>query len=157
MDTWPVASPPPSDLSLALSKTIVRPNEVITRTIQGAQTHTLIGNDFRMDIVGPDMMLEQRVQGNWRLLYFLGLGYEGEKPGYFRPAPNIAISAVGLSPDPATIQVPNLPPGTYRLREDVEREDEPTPLPATPSSLLHTFTLYATIEVVGTASTPTAP
>jgi hypothetical protein len=135
----------------------VQPNEVITRTIQGAQDRILIGNDFRTDIVGPDMMLEQRVQGNWRLLYYLGLGYEGEKPGYIRATSNIAITANGLSPVPATIQIPNLPPGTYRLREDVEREDDPTPLPATPSSLLHTFTLYATIEVVGTASTPTAP
>jgi hypothetical protein len=157
MDTWPVASPPPSDLSLALSQTTVRPGEVITRTIRGAHAHILIGNDYRTDIVGPVMMLEAQVQGSWRLLYYLGLGYQGQPPGYFRASPDIAIPAVGFSPAPATIEIPNLPPGTYRLREDVQREDLLTPLPATPSPPIRTFTLYATVQVVGAASTPTVP
>lgn len=148
----PAASPPPQGVSLELSKTVVHPGEIITRTIRGSQPPKLTGNDFRSDLVGPVMMLEQKVKGEWRLIYYLGIGYGSQKPGNFRPGPNVAISAIGLETGPATIKIPELPPGSYRLREDLQREDDLTPMPATPSPPVRTYTLYATIQVVSPSS-----
>ncbi len=130
---WPAATADPDGLSLALSKTTVKPGDVITRTIAGADRHP--------DVITSDtLFLEKQIDGQWRWIYFLDLAPPSGTPGNYVPGPDTAISAVGLLPQPFIFQIPNVPPGTYRLRQDATYGSDTGPATQ--------VTLYATITVV---------
>ena len=118
----------PLNLTLQLSQTTVTPGQIITRTIGGATP-----NDDVSTIA--DMTLEQFVDGSWQTLYFLELA--PENPRDTVATSEIAIPAIALPPTALEARIPDLPPGTYRIRQDVSSVADPT-------------TLYATIQVVWT-------
>lgn len=124
----PVNMADPAGRALHLSKTTVVPGEIITRTIQGANNHS--------DITSVIMTLEHFQRGSWRTIYYLWLL---SPPEVSVPKPYEIIPAVGIGPAAAMVKIPDVPPGTYRVRQDIgigSATAPPTPI-----------TLYAIIDV----------
>ena len=119
---------------MELSQTTVKPGEIITRTISGADVHPDV-------ITSGTLFLEKQIDGEWRWIYFLGLAPQYDTPSNIVPGPNVAISAVGVGPQAVRFQIPDVPPGTYRLRQDATYGSDTSPATQ--------ITLYATITVVG--------
>ena len=132
IDSGSPSSGDPLGRTLQLSATTVTPGEIITRTISGAN------NDS--DVTSAALLLEKFENGSWRTLYYLYLGYNQQSPTDAKTGPNVAIPAVGLGPTALDVLIPDVPPGTYRVRQDMSRDDTAS------SSVL--MTLYATIQVV---------
>ena len=103
---------------MLLSETTVTPGEIITRTISGAN------NDS--DITDVALILEKFENGSWRTLYYLYLEYDQQRPTDAKTGPGVAISAVGLRPTALKVRIPDVPPGTYRVRQDMSRDSETT-------------------------------
>jgi hypothetical protein len=133
--TWPVSTGDHAGRTLRLSKTEVVPGEIITRTIEGA--------DPKTDITSMAMMLEQFTNGSWRLISYLilGLPLANQPPADEVPAPNLSISAVGYPTRTLPALIPDVPPGSYRVRQDMSILMQSTPI-----------TLYAPLQVVSTAT-----
>jgi hypothetical protein len=81
---------------------------------------------------------EQFENGSWETIYYLEL--DRQDPFDDAPGPNVAISAVGYGPAAIKARIPDVPPGTYRVRQDMSRDG------FVPSSVL--MTLYATIQII---------
>jgi hypothetical protein len=77
-------------------------------------------------------MLDAKINGAWRTLSFLEL--EPENPRDTVATADVAIPAIALPPTALKLRIPDLPPGTYRLRQDASSKSGPT-------------TLYATITI----------
>jgi hypothetical protein len=111
---------------LQLSATTVTPGEVISRTISG-------GTDQSDIATIADMTLEKQVAGSWRSLYYLELTQAN--PQDTVATEGVAFPAIALPPTALKARIPDVPPGTYRIRQDVTSAAGPA-------------TLYATITVV---------
>jgi len=133
--TWPVNTGDHVGRTLRLSKTTVAPGEIITRTIDGA--------DPKTDITSIALMLEQFTNGSWRIVSFLFLGQPlaNQPPADQPPVPNLSIPAVGYPTHTLELLIPDVPPGTYRVRQDMSVTIVSTPI-----------TLYAPLRVVSAAT-----
>lgn len=125
---------------LQLSKTVVSPGQIISRTVVGANANT--------DVTSVIMMLESYQKGSWQAVSVLWLS---NPPSDSTPVPNEVIPAVGVTPRARKLRIPNVPPGTYRIRQDMSITNSSIPI-----------TLYAAIVVVpattpGGMATPSRP
>jgi len=114
---------------LHLSKTTVKSGEIIFRTIDGWNPRT--------DLSGVNMTLEHFESGTWQTIYYLWLDSPKDTP----VGTNEAISAVGFSGagwSSRQIRIPDVPPGTYRVRQDL----------SVGSDTSTQITLYAMIHVI---------
>jgi hypothetical protein len=136
LQAWPVRTGDHAGRTLQLSQTTVTPGEVITRTIDGA--------DPKTDVTDMDLMLEQVTDGSWRLMSYLilGLPLANQPPADLAPMPNLSIPAVGYTAGTLPVLIPDVSPGTYRVRQDMSVTNVSTAI-----------TLYAPLQVVS----PTTP
>ncbi len=109
---WPANSGDPGSMTLELSKTTVTPGEIITRTITNA-------GDYSGVITASAMLFEAQVNGTWPDIYYMGLGMNGEDPSDWVVGPGNAMNAAGYPPTALPARIPNVPPGTYRVRQDL--------------------------------------
>lgn len=123
----------PEGLTLQLSQTTVNAGEVVTRTITGAGSYSDL-------ITGSALILESNVSGSWRDIYYMGLGIDGNEPIDWTVGPGHAMNAAGYPPSALQTLIPNVPPGNYRVRQDLNYVSG---IGATKA-----VTLYATITVV---------
>lgn len=126
IEPLPVNSTDSGGLALQLSATKVTPGEIVSRTIEGGNAQSDIATI-------ADMSLEMQVAGSWRTLYFLELTQAN--PQDTVATEGIAFPAIALPPTALKARIPDIPPGTYRIRQDVTSAAGPA-------------TLYATITVV---------
>ena len=97
---------------MQLSQTDVKPGVVVTRTITSADKHPDV-------VTSVTLMLESRIDDSWRWIYFMGVAPPNGTPINIVPSSDTAISAVGVGPQAVEFQIPEVPPGNYRMRQDL--------------------------------------
>lgn len=132
----------PGDLRLVAPKTPVTPGQSVVLTVTGSN----LAGDLR----GDTDTLETRQHGRWRTIAVLGISRPGAAP-QDHPAAWAGMSyLVGYQVrGPYNILVPDVPPGDYRVREDIE-------LDVAHESNRQT-TLYAPLTIAAASPEPSPP
>lgn len=113
----------PGDLHLVLSATTVKAGQIVVATVHGP--------DLNSYICGVYDTLEARISGKWRTTHDLTIAEYIQAnmslPGFpkvpmdYPVNANETFFAIGLPIRPSRIRIPNLPTGSYRVRQDLNQ------------------------------------